>query len=223
MLTASTQPPTGAGSPPRPSEPPRPGRQDDFRDRIAERNPAKDALREARAGASQDKRAQPGNSPALVAGPNGAWIVPPGFYPDLGRDPSATPVGILGGSITAPAALSRVRVGGAPGAAQLHATIAEGRHAGTELRAIERNGRVAIELLAPSEVQERALRAELGEVRSVLAARGHDQVSVGLGTGQRQGDPRDQSANPRDLTADVASPLGVPHPLEDNDEHDLVL
>jgi hypothetical protein len=117
----------------------------------------------------------------LVARHDGAWMVADTVTGIAPRPPR-------GGLCTTPdgrwVGLAHVRVGGRAGMSQLHATIAEGRHAGLELRAIERDGRVVIELRAPLPGNERALRAELPRVRDALAARGLQDVTIDVGVGR---------------------------------------
>jgi hypothetical protein len=113
-------------------------------------------------------------------------------------------------------ALTDVKVGGPPGSARLHATLAEGRHTGVELRAVERDGRVTIELHANTPEAERALRAEMPAVREALAARGLDGVAVEVHTetGERHGrDPlplseAGEGEGPAPAKAAASSPEG---------------
>jgi hypothetical protein len=115
-------------------------------------------------------------------------MVPVGLGPALAELRGITSPAARAGKPTAvtpppPVALTDVRVGGAPGTARLHATLAEGRHVGVELRAVEHRGRVTIELHAPSAEAALALRAELPAVREALSARGLEGVSVEVHAG----------------------------------------
>lgn len=119
-----------------------------------------------------------------------------------------------------PVALTDIRVGGSPGEARLHATLAEGRHAGVEIRAVERNGRVTIELLAPTEMAERALRAEIHQVREILAARGLDTVAVEVHTGEqeRRHHPSTTEETQQETPPSMHAPQKTNPPFNESDE-----
>jgi hypothetical protein len=179
---------------------PLPGSGDSFRERLATRGAraASDAAPRREKGPDRAARGSAGPSvdlAALLARPDGAWVVTgaPAMIPSgAAHRPTAGPTTTDAAARTRAAlsepevALRQVRVGGAPGAARLHATLAEGKHAGVELRAVEHNGKIAIELVAHSPVAEHALRAEIAELREVLCAKGLDGVQVDVRSGDEE-------------------------------------
>lgn len=78
--------------------------------------------------------------------------------------------------------LQNVKVGQAGGVVRLHATLGEGQHRGVELRAVEKHGKVQVELLAQDPDAARRLRADLGEIREILSQRGLEGVDVSVVT-----------------------------------------
>lgn len=117
----------------------------------------------------------------LLAQPDGALVVtalPGGFHASHGLAHGNVARTTTSRVTAQHVALTDVKIGGTTDSAQLHARLGEGRHAGVELRAIDRDGKVHIELVALDAPSERALRAELAQVRESLRARGLDSVSV---------------------------------------------
>jgi hypothetical protein len=79
------------------------------------------------------------------------------------------------------AALEDVRVGRTEDTVRVHATLAEGRHRGVELRAVERgDGRVEVELRAADPAALDRLRAELPELRAALDHGPTESVTVSV-------------------------------------------
>jgi hypothetical protein len=79
------------------------------------------------------------------------------------------------------AALDDVRVGRSEDSVRVHATLAEGRHRGVELRAVERgDGRVEVELRAADPAALDRLRAELPELRAALDHGPTESVTVSV-------------------------------------------
>jgi hypothetical protein len=96
-------------------------------------------------------------------------------------------------------AIERVRVGRAGDTVRVHATLGEGQHKGVELRAVERNGKIEVELCAKDSVAAEKLRGELSGLREALDGSGNDRVAVSVVDGSAQsgerGDrPREQDA-----------------------------
>lgn len=126
-------------------------------------------------------------------------------------------------------AIADVRVGGAAGQSHVHARIMEGPHAGVEVRAVERGGRVEIELVAPSAAAETSLRAEIGAVREVLGARGLEDVSVDVRSeGRRPGDEdsrrrRQEEQASEDWTESARATRTTPARISSATEDEVIL
>jgi hypothetical protein len=83
--------------------------------------------------------------------------------------------------------IERVRVGRGEGVVRVHATLSEGRHRGVELRAVERDGRVQVELVAREPEALSRLQRELPSLRSAI---GDGALSVHVVSGEPDA-PRD--------------------------------
>lgn len=79
-----------------------------------------------------------------------------------------------------PLAITDVRVGRGGGTVRVHATLAQGEHQGVELRAVEKNGRIEVELRAADSAAAERLRSEVGALRESLDAQGIDRVAVAV-------------------------------------------
>lgn len=77
-------------------------------------------------------------------------------------------------------AVEQVRVGRAGDTVRVHATLGEGAHKGVELRAVERNGKIEVELVAQDSVGAERLRSEMTGLRDTLDASGNDRVAVSV-------------------------------------------
>lgn len=172
-----------------------------FRERVDARkrgNHDEDAIRRAKSPGEKASGRERDKSLGLSTRADGALVIQVGVGPlrsDLnGIATRETPKPVMEPTSRPAIALTDVRVGGAPGEAQVHARIAAGPYAGVEVRAIERNGRVTIELIAGSRAEARVLRAEMGEIREVLAARGLDEVSVDVRSGDHERHERQREA-----------------------------
>jgi hypothetical protein len=125
----------------------------------------------------------------LIAGPEGTFIV---GSPWLGRVIERR---IAGGAETAGSLRARgpgrrcdgegsampiehVRVGRRDGEVRVHATLSEGAHRGVELRAVARNGRVEVELVADNADALARLQRELPSLRAALGDGARADLSV---------------------------------------------
>ncbi len=113
-------------------------------------------------------------------------------------------------------AIENVRVGRAGDTVRGHATVGQGEHQGVELRAVEKNGRIEVELRAADSDAAQRLRGELASMRESLEHQGIERVSVsvvdassearGFSQGQSQRDPERRSSDdePGDLRSEPA-------------------
>ncbi len=183
LATDAPASPAGAASQPRAKD-----SHESFRDSLARR-----------AGPRERPRgkgpASPDEASGLLARPDGTLVVTASLSgPEGLRGKSRTcaePATRALASRALPArhvALTDVKIGGTSDAVHLHARLGEGRHAGVELRAVDRDGKVCIELVAADAQAEKALRGELAQVRESLRLRGMESVSVDVRSGDD--DPR---------------------------------
>lgn len=164
----------------------------------------------------------PAKHAGLAAGPDGTLVItapidrpPPGFAPPQPRpattsrtdrpQPARSPVR---GEI----AITDVKVGTGRDGVRVHARIAEGRHTGVEVRAVESNGKVSIELVTRHANDAKALEGELERLRESLRARGLEGVAVDVraaGDGRRGSHSGDEQRESDARTGDASEPVSA--------------
>ncbi|MBL8679773.1 MAG: hypothetical protein JNK05_11435 [Myxococcales bacterium] len=203
-----------------------PQRSTSFREALdeAQRKRAKPSERKRPASKDDGPRADRATSP-LLAQTDGTLVVgnpalagAQGFAALLGatgeRAPRASasragahnPLENQGQTEARALAIEHVRVGRAGETVRVHATLGEGEHKGVELRAVERNGKIEVELVAQDSVSAERLRSEMSGVRDTLDAAGNERVAVsvidasakGAETGERPRDEGSRQEHPHD-------------------------
>lgn len=114
-------------------------------------------------------------------------------------------------------AITDVRVGRGGGAVRVHATLAQGEHQGVELRAVEKNGRIEVELRAADSAAAERLRGEVSALRESLEAQGIDRVAVAVVDASRSssgshGFSQGESRHPREGATDGQEAESVDSP-----------
>lgn len=121
-------------------------------------------------------------------------------------------------------AITDVRVGRGGGAVRVHATLAQGEHQGVELRAVEKNGRIEVELRAADSAAAERLRSEVGALRDSLESQGIERVAVAVvdasrsaagshgfsqGDSQRRGEGDEASDEASEARRGASNPAGA--------------